>query len=368
MGTAAGQREVPETARQRINQLFKDINSNTPGYMVGIVEDTTLIFEGGYGAANLEYGIPLNSHSAFNVASLSKQFTGACLALLILEGKVSLEDPITKYVAKFPKYGQKIKLKHLVYMTSGINDYYYNQRENGTDWSSLNFFNTDLAIAASLSNKRLMYEPGSQWSYSNINYMLLTKVVEKVSGMRFAEFAEKKLFTPLGMTNTRVNDDIFQVIPQRVHGYNYRDEENTNDLLANGYLNDRGTGFLQINRNSPHYGGSGVYTSLQDLKKWIANFQTKSFGGQAFYDLMHQTMKFQHDKANDAFGLAFGDFNGHEIVWYEGGDWGFSNYMMRFPKNDLTVVVMSNLGTGNARQYVNQIVDILTEEEVVELK
>ncbi|MEL7160580.1 MAG: serine hydrolase, partial [Bacteroidota bacterium] len=117
-----------------------------------------------------------------------------------------------------------------------------------------------------------------------------------------------------------------------------------------------------------HYGGSGVYTTLSDLKKWLVNFQTKSFGGQAFYDLMHQTMKFQHDKTNDAFGLALGDFNGHEIVWYEGGDWGFSNYLMRFPKNNLTVVVMSNLGTGNARQYVNQVVDILTEDKVVQLK
>jgi len=352
----------------RIDSLFQHVDSTTPGFMLGIIKDSSFMIEQGYGLANMEYEIPINANSTFNIASLSKQFTGACIALLMLEGKVSMEDNIKKYIPDFPSYQYNIKIKHLIYMTSGINDYYYNSRENGTDWSSLNFFNIDTAITASLSNEALMYEPGTQWSYSNINYMLLTKVVEKVSGMRFSEFAHQKLFEPLNMTSTYVNDDIFQVIPNRVNGYNYRDDENTSGLIESGYLNYKGVGFLQINRNSPHYGGSGIYTTMNDLKKWIVNFQTKSFGGEAFYELMHKTMKFKHDKSNDAFGLVKGDFNGHEIVWYEGGDWGFSSYMMRFPKNDLTIVCLSNIGTGNSRKYVNQIMDILIEDELVELK
>ncbi|MEO1513495.1 MAG: serine hydrolase domain-containing protein [Bacteroidota bacterium] len=366
MSTA--QNQIKPSTLAKIDSLFAHINSSTPGYMVGVVKDGEFLFEKGFGLANLEYKIPIDKHSAFNIASLSKQFTAACVALLILDGKVSLEDPITKYVTDFPSYGKKIKIKHLIYMTSGINDYYYNPRENDTDWSSLHFFDIDTAIAASLGNKNLMYEPGSQWSYSNINFMLLTKVVEKASGRRFSEFAHQKLFLPLDMTNTFVNDDIFQVIPKRVNGYNHRDEENTNQLMELGYLPSKGEGFLQINRNSPHYGGSGIYTNLSDLKKWIVNFQTKEFGGTPFYDLMHQTMTFEHEKNNDAFGLAFGDFNGHEIVWYEGGDWGFSSYMIRFPKNELTVVVLSNLGTGNARQYANRLIDIMVDDGCVELK
>ncbi|MEM9836717.1 MAG: serine hydrolase [Bacteroidota bacterium] len=359
---------IPAATAQKIDALFSHVTETSPGYMVGVIKDTDFLFQKGYGAANLEYGIPISATSAFNVASLSKQFTAACVALLILDGKVSLDDPIKKYLPQFPKYKQEIRLKHLIYMTSGINDYYYNDRENNLDWSSLQFFNIDDAIAASLGNKSLMYAPGTQWSYSNINYMLLTKVVEKVSGMSFADFATQKLFQPLGMEQTLVNDDIFQVIPNRVVGYNHRDEENTGWLLESGYLNDAGEGFLQINRNSPHYGGSGVYTSLEDLKKWIANFHTKAFGGNAFYELMHQTMAFEHDKTNDAFGLAFGDFNGHEIVWYEGGDWGVSSYQMRFPKTGLTVICLSNLGTGNARQQVNRIMDILVADGAVELE
>ena len=358
--------QIPSSTHKKIDKLFNHVNSSTPGYMVGIIQDSSYLFKKGYGLANLEYQIPINSSSAFNVASLSKQFTGACIALLILEGKVHMEDNIQTYIPDFPNYQNEIKIKHLIYMTSGINDYYYNPRKNGSDWSSLNFFSVDTAIAASLSNEELMYEPGTQWSYSNINFMLLTKVVERVSGMQFSEFAQKRIFEPLGMINTYVNDDIFQVIPNRVTGYNYRDEENTGWMIENGYLRERGTGFLQIHRNSPHYGGSGVYTTVDDLKKWIVNFQSKAFGGQAFYELMHKTMKFQHDKANDALGLVFGDFNGHEIVWYEGGDWGVSSYMMRFPKYNLTLICLSNLGTGNARSYAHKIMDILTDEGVVE--
>lgn len=359
---------IKPSVERKIDSLFSHINTNTPGYMVAVIQDTSYVLEKGYGAANLEYDIPIKSNSAFNIASLSKQFTGACIALLMLEGKVSFEDPVTKYIDNLPKYGDNIKVKHLIYMTSGINDYYYNERKNRTDWSSLNFFNIDMAIEASMSNKRLMYEPGNQWSYSNINYMLLTKIVEKVSGMRFSEFAEERIFKPLNMSNTYVNDDIFQVIPNRVNGYNYRNEENTGDLIENGYLNSKGEGFLQINRNSPHYGGSGIYTTISDFKKWIDNFETKSFGGIEFYNLLHKTMKFDHEKSNDAFGLAFGDFNGNEIIWYEGGDWGFSSYMMRFPNSNLTIVVFSNLGTGNARNYANQIIDILVNDEIIKLK
>ena len=360
------QDKLPAATQKKIDRLFEQ-TERTPGYMVGVVQDTSFLFAKGYGLANLEYQIPIDVRSAFNIASLSKQFTAACVALLILENKVSLEDDVAQFIPEFPKYDNPIQIKHLIYMTSGINDYYYNPRKNKTDWSSLQFFNIDTAIAASLSNKELMYRPGSQWSYSNINYMLLTKVVEKVSGQSFAEFAKKNLFEPLQMNHTLVNDNIFEVIPNRVNGYNYRDKSNTADLISSGYLNRQGEGYLQINRNSPHYGGSGIYTTMNDLKKWISNFTSRSFGGDAFYDLMHKTMRFNHNKTNDAFGLAFGDFNGHKIVWYEGGDWGFSSYMMRFPEKDLSILVFSNLGTGNSRSYANRIVDILLEDQVIKL-
>jgi len=364
-GTA--QDNLPKSSLQKIDEIFAAFDSTTPGYAIGVLKDSSWLVNKGYGSANLEYRIPITSQSVFNIASLSKQFTAACIAQLILQGKLSLEDKVNKYLSGFPDYAAEVQIKHLIYMSSGIKEYYQCPRANGTDWSSLNFFNIDTAIIASLSQPALEYAPGTKWSYSNINYMLLTKVVEKVSGLPFSTYAEEHLFKPLGMNSTLVNDDIFQVIPNRVAGYNKRTEEANQERIEYGYLRVPEEGYFQINRNSPHFGGSGVYTSLEDMKKWMTNFQTRTLGGDLFYDLMHKTMKLEHDKSNDAFGLVFGDFNGHEIVWYEGGDWGFSSYFMRFPKDQLTVICFSNIGTGNARSFANRVLDILIEDQVVEL-
>ena len=356
-----------QSTKEKIDQVFQHVNEQTPGYMLGVMHESDFIFQKGYGLANLEHNIPIDSSSAFNVASLSKQFTAAAIALLILDDKISLDDEVAKHLPDFPFKASKMQIKHLIYMTSGINDYYYNPRRHGVDWSSLQFFSIDTAIHASYASQELMYAPGTQWSYSNINYMLLTKIVEKVSDLPFSTFVQQRIFKPLGMHNSFVNDDIFQVIPNRASNYNYRDKENTDWLKESGYLKTDKEGFLQINRNSPHYGGSGIYTSMNDMKKWIANFHSHQLGSDAFYDLMHLTMKFEHDKSNDAFGLIHGDYKGHEMVWYEGGDWGCSAYMVRFPESGYTVVCFSNLGTGNARKYVYEVLEVLIGDGVIRL-
>ena len=349
-----------------VDSVFAFVKAHAPGYMIAAIKDDAFIFQKGYGLANLEHNIPISSKTNFNIASLSKQFTAAAIAILILENKINLEDDVSTYLVDFPFARDSVKIKHLIYMTSGINDYYYNPRESGADWSSLQFFNVDTAIQASYRSGELMYKPGSQWSYSNINYMLLTRVVEQVSGISFSEFVRKNIFLPLGMNDTYVNDDIFQIIPNRALGYNHRDEENTSWLVESNYLKKAGEGFMQIHRNSPHYGGSGVYTTMEDFQKWLSNYHTKSFGGQAFYDLMHKTMKFEHEKANDAFGLVLDKYEDKEVVWYEGGDWGFSAFMIRFTASNTAIVCFSNLGTGHAKSKVWALYDILKAHSLID--
>ncbi len=349
-----------------IDSLFAGFHNLTPGYILTVTKQDEPTITKAYGMANLEHGIPISMETAFNVASLSKQFTGAAVALLILDNKLKLEDLVSDYIPDFPFDKDSLKIKHLVYMTSGINDYYYNPRGNRTDWSTLNFFNIDTAISASMQSGALMYAPGSQWSYSNINYMLLCKVVEEVSGVPFSKFLSQHIFEPLGMDHTLVNDDVFEVIPNRALGYNFRDDENTAWMIESGYLPSKGSGFLQIHRNSSHYGGSGIYTTMSDFVKWLENFHTKSLGGSAFYDLMHSTMKFQHDKVNDAFGLVWGEHDGKPMVWYEGGDWGFSAFMVRFPDQGLSIACFSNLGTGNARSKVWGVYELMKKYDALD--
>jgi len=357
--------QIDEKIIRKIDTVFSNVDGESPGYMIAVANENKVLFKKGYGLSNLEHTISIDSTTNFNIASLSKQITGASVALLLLDKKIHLDDFVSDYLNGFPFSRDSTRIKHLIYMTSGINDYHYNPRQNKTDWSSLNFFNIDTAIAASYASGELMYKPGSQWSYSNINYMLLTKIVEKVSGISFSEFVEERIFKPLGMNHSVVNDDIFEVIPNRALGYNYRSKEETNWIIESGYLKEQGKGFLQIHRNSPHYGGSGVYTTMDDWMKWVSNFYSKKIGGQEFYDLMHKTMKFEHEKSNDAFGLVLDKHEKKDIVWYEGGDWGFSSFMVRFPEEKTTIVCFSNIGTGNTKSKVWGVYNILKTEGIV---
>jgi CubicO group peptidase (beta-lactamase class C family) len=358
--------QIPKKAQKRIDSLFNDISKiKQPGYAVGIIKDKKLIFGKGYGYANLEHNILITTTSNFNIASLSKQFTGACIALLILRKQISLDDDIRQYLPDFPQYSDTIRIKHLIYMTSGIKEYFTTKRNNGTDWSGFNYFTIDTAIEASAKIKALEFHPATKWSYSNINYMLLTKIVEKVTGKTFAEFAEENVFRPLEMTNTVVNDDITAIIPNRVSAYFVRNKETINEFASYGYkISDKGD-FVQINRNSPHYGGSGVFASIEDLAKWDANFYTNKLAGSEFTKLMHKRIKFEHSKDNDAFGLVYGTYKNQETVWYEGGDAGVSTYMIRFPKHKFTVICLSNMSGGNAQNYAMRIIEILEQTKII---
>jgi CubicO group peptidase (beta-lactamase class C family) len=184
-------KELPKAAVEQIDVLFKEYNrSSSPGYAIGIFGKGKSLYQKGYGMANLDYNIPVSPVSIFNIASLSKQFTGACIALLILQDSISLEDEVKQYVPAVGKFNHPIKIKHLVYMTSGIPEYHSLPHKN-LNWNLYDYFTVDTAIAVSLNQPKLEYEPGTRWTYSNVNYMILTKIVEKVSGKTFAQFARK---------------------------------------------------------------------------------------------------------------------------------------------------------------------------------
>jgi CubicO group peptidase (beta-lactamase class C family) len=136
----------------------------------------------GYGLANLEDRVPITPDTVFHLASLSKQFTASAIALLILDHKLSLDDPVARYIPETAKYGPDLRIKHLVYMTSGLHEYFDVPRPGGLPWYSAYRFTRDDALAAALSPPSLEFAPGTKWAYSNTNYMLLTKIVEKISG------------------------------------------------------------------------------------------------------------------------------------------------------------------------------------------
>lgn len=346
--------------RNKIDELFSDYDKkDSPGYAIGIVKGQNILYSKGYGSANLDYEIPITANSAFDIASVSKQFTAACIALLIIDGKINLDMPVSNFIPELAKYKDTVRIKHLIYNTSGIVDYYKLPRPDGRSWVTFNYFDNDYCIKVSLSRGTLSFKPGEKWDYCNVNYMLLAKIVEKVSGEPFYRFCEERLFKPLGMNHTLINNDITTIIKNRVTPYNERTKEYVDAYRKAGINVNYEGKWIQHPRNSPHYGGSGVVTTVNDLAKWSENFFTKKFGGERFYNVMHKTMKFHHDMDNQAFGLYFGKYKNRTYVAWDGGDYGVSSQLIRFPDKQIAIIVLSNIGSGRAADKANQIADVL---------
>ncbi len=353
--------------KTKIDNIFSAYSKlNSAGYAIGIVKSTNVLYIKGYGSANLDYKIPITASSAFDIASVSKQFTAACIALLITDKKITLETPAETFIPELSKYKDTIRIKHLIYNTSGIIDYYKLPRPDGESWVTFNYFNNNYCIKVSLSQDTLAFKPNDKWDYCNINYMLLVKIVEKVSGQSFKEFCIQRLFILLGMTHTLINDDNTEVIPNRVTPYNERTHEIVDAYRKEGFdVNYNDGKWIQHPRNSPHYGGSGVVTTINDLIKWSENFFTKKFGGQEFYDLMHHTETFANGKNNQAFGLYFDTLKGRSYVAWDGGDYGVSSQLIRFINEKIVIIVLSNIGTREAYKKANTIAEILINKTFI---
>jgi CubicO group peptidase (beta-lactamase class C family) len=333
---------------------------NSPGYAVALIKDDEFAFAKGYGLANLDDGIPITRMTSFHLASLSKQFTAAAVTLLILDHKIALSDPAAKYLPDVSKYGNGLRIEHLVYMTSGLHEYTDEPRNSGAPWMTFYYFTRDEAIAAALKPDQLEFAPGTKWAYRNINYMLLTKIVEAVSHESFAAFMHDRVFVPLGMSHSEINDDTTEVIPHRATGYALRSDPRVLQELAQaGVVIKPGDGWARLVRVAPHFGGSGVFTTLDDLLLWDRNWYAGTLAGPRFTALMNKRMKFEHDKDNDALGLVWRSSYGQAMLDYSGGDTDASTYMARFPEQRFTIVCLSNMPLGDAEGKAHAVLDLL---------
>ena len=354
----------PATA-QKIDAVFADRSGlDGPGYAVGVVRDGRVLYARGYGAANLDDDVAITPDTAFHLASLSKQFTASALAVLIEDGKVSLTDPVGKYIPQAKRYGPGLQVRHLVYMTSGLVDYTDVKRPSGEPWFSDDYFDIDDAVRASLS-RPLAFRPGTQWAYRNINFMLIAKIVEKVSGQSLHDFLRAQFFAPLGMNATLVDDDATEIIPHRAVGYAPRSAQIVGELHKVGIKARSDGAWVRLNRVSPHYGGSGVFSTIDDLARWQDNFDHQKAGGAGYVGLMYRTERFSHDKVNDAFGLVWRDYNGLKMLDYAGEDLDANTYMAHFQANHIGIICLSNMLSGDCEGRAHKVMDILLQAGVL---
>ncbi len=297
------------------------------------------MYEKGYGLANIENGVPIDpKRTVFDIGSTSKQFTAASVLLLAHDGKLSLDDDVHKYVPELADYGTPVTLRHLLHHTSGIRDY-INLMAMG-DFAVEDYTTDADALAVLARQKKLDFPPGSEHSYSNSGYFLLAQVVKRVSGKSLRDFAQERIFTPLGMTDTQYLNDHTAIVPHRASSY--------------GPGPDGGLGVQMSNWEQT--GDGGVNTTVEDLAKWDRNFYDPKVGGPWLIEQLQTTGKLNDGEPIDyARGLLVGSYRGLRRVSH-GGAWaGYRAELMRFPDQKFSVIALCNLATAGPSALAQQV-------------
>ncbi|UCF16683.1 MAG: beta-lactamase family protein, partial [Phycisphaerales bacterium] len=203
---------------EKVDSLFAKLNNtDSPGIAVLVVRDGKVLLRRGYGMANLEHKIPITPTTVFDVASVSKQFTGLAVCILVEQGKISLEDDIRKYIPELPDFGHKITIEHLVHHTSGLRDWPATLALAG--WRLDDVISFDQILRMAFKQQDLNFVPGSEYSYSNTGYNILVEMAQRVTSQTFRQWTEDNIFRPLGMAHTHFHDDHTEVVANKAYGY-----------------------------------------------------------------------------------------------------------------------------------------------------
>jgi CubicO group peptidase (beta-lactamase class C family) len=246
-----------------VDSIFRQFDGTmTPGCAVGVSDAHSIILERAYGMADLEHGVVNTAETIFEPGSVAKQFTAAATILLALDGEISLDDDVRKYIPELPDYGQTITIRHLLHHTSGLRDWGSVAGIEG--WPRTTRVHTHTHVLDIASRQMsLNYPPGEYYSYTNTGYNLQAVLVERVSGMSFAEFSKKRIFEPLGMEKTQWRDDFTRIVADR----------------AIAYRSGRDGGWSMLMPFENVHGNGGLLTTVGDLLRFTHNLDTGELRG-----------------------------------------------------------------------------------------
>lgn len=338
----------PPEAKQ-VDAVFTDlVKPGSPGCALAVARGGKIVYEKGYGLANLEQEVPITPRTVFDIGSTSKQFTASSILLLEKEGKLSVNDDVRKYIPELPDYGKKITILNLLNHTSGIRDYLTLFELAGVDVDSVTTDEDALAII--VRQKSLNFEPGSEYLYSNSGFFLLSVIVKRVSGKSLPEFAAENIFGPLGMTQTLYRDQHTQLVPNRALAYDAKEP---------------GPGFSLNVSYFEQTGDGAVHTSVEDILKWDENFYSAKVGGKAFLDELQETATLNSGKKlRYAKGLVVFDYRGLRAVEH-GGSWGgYRAQLLRFPDQHFSVTCLCNLGSADPESRAAKVAEIFLASEM----
>jgi CubicO group peptidase (beta-lactamase class C family) len=338
--SANAQKPIPEQAS--IDSIFSRWDSpNSPGGTVGIIKEGDLIFAKGYGSANLDYNIPNESHTVYRIGSTSKQFTAACIVLLSQQGKLSLEDKLIKYFPDFPAYANDITIQHLLNHTSGIRDYLILARLSGL--GSDDHYTDKMVMKWLMNQKELNFNPGDEYLYSNSGFWLLGQIVNSVSGVTMAEYAEENIFIPLEMNETHFHNAHKEIVKNR----------------ASGYRPNKKGGYSISMTTLDMIGDGGIFTTVEDLAKWDASFYGSEILNKDFWEKMTRVGTLNNgEELTYASGLLVTTYKGLKITQHGGSMVGFKADMIRFREAQFSVVILANRADSNPTQMAYKVADL----------
>ncbi|NUR34818.1 MAG: beta-lactamase family protein [Gemmatimonadaceae bacterium] len=333
----------------RADSVFERFDrTDSPGCALGVYQDGKILYARGYGMASLEHGVALSPRSVLDVGSISKQFTAMSMLMLQKEGKLSLDDPIRKYIPEMPAYADRITLRRALSQTSGLRDLYIMMGQSGRTFAG----DTIDALAVITRSAEPNYEPGARYLYTNTGWILAAQIVYRLTGKTLAQFADERIFRPLGMYDTRYLADVTTIIPEGAEGYAPR-------VGAPGFRVARST------YDGAIMGAGAVHTTVEDFGRWLNNYDEATVGGRDIIQTM-TTATMLNDglpaKSGPtqayAIGLNVGTLRGLRVVSH-GGSWaGYRGHFLRFPDQHFAVATFCNLTTSGPDSLARKVAGI----------
>jgi CubicO group peptidase (beta-lactamase class C family) len=324
---------------ERVDGYLRDemARQQIPGIAAAVIKDGHVVLAKGYGLANVEHQVPVKPETVFQSGSVGKQFTATAVMLLVEQGRVSLDDPITKYLPEGLVRWKAITVRHLLTHTGGTTDYPPHFDFRG-DY-------TEAALVKRAAAIPLAFTPGTKWSYSNIGYLLLGVLIHRATGMFYGDVLREKIFEPLEMTTARIINEA-DIVPNRAAGYRLVKGELKNQEWVSPTLNTTADGSL--------------YLSVLDLAKWDAALYTERVLRRDTLDRMWTPVTLSSGKAHHyGFGWALDAIRGHRIVEHGGAWQGFKSAIVRFPDDRLTVILLANLAQTDPSKLAHGIAAIV---------
>jgi CubicO group peptidase (beta-lactamase class C family) len=340
---------------EKIEALIDEYdNDETPGGVVLVMRNGEVIYTRAFGMANLSYKVPFAVNTPTNIGSTSKQFTAFAIGLLEEQGLLSLDDDIRKHIPELPSFSDTIRLWHLISHTNGYREYLNTFAMGGRQPGDLIIHEEIIPMLQ--RQPELQNTPGDLFNYNNTGYALLAMTVERITGTEFPQWMRENVFLPLGMTSTYVLEHHGQVIPGS----------------AQGYGRDANDNFIKLADLSGSMGPGGIYSTAEDLAKWVQNFYVPKVGSQELIEKMQTSfVKNDGEELGYAFGLMIDENNGLQRIYHGGADIAHRSELYMYPEIKGAVITQSNnsrfpgnVALKTAEAFFADVMDLEDKEDV----